>query len=59
VIEQNPLAALFLLDLDVPEGAATRREEEDAERCAPELAHVWAETRGAVRWPSRELEARG
>ncbi len=57
-IQQNPLAALFLLDADVPEGAAEPGEEEDAERCAQELAHVWAETHGALRWLSRELEAR-
>lgn len=58
-IRQNPLAAFFLLDLDVPEGAATEEEEADAVHCARELAHVWAETRGALRWLSRELQARG
>lgn len=31
---------------------------QDAERCAEELAHVWFETRGALRWLSRELQAR-
>jgi tetratricopeptide (TPR) repeat protein len=58
-IEQNPLAAAFLLDLDVPPRGTTERDEEDAERCAEELTHVWAETRGALRWLSRELVRMG
>lgn len=55
-LEHNPVAAIRLLDLDVPEIESTEAED-DAEQCVHELAHAWAHTRGADRWLARELEA--